>query len=121
MIDKEYAFVKDNVVIQTSIFPEVIYVEDIESIKTMLSADFYVESTDNDCIVINSTYVDGEFRLPKPVGMNSWVWDASGKKWTPPVEMPEEIKGYFWEWNESTLSWDQSDAGIEGEQPDFIF
>lgn len=40
-----------------------------------------------------------------PKIFNSWILDESVYQWKPPTPMPDD--GYFYSWNEETISWIQ--------------
>ena len=49
------------------------------------------------------------FVPPKPYA--SWVLNSETANWDPPTPMPS-AEGKMYTWNESTLSWDESDAPV---------
>jgi len=50
------------------------------------------------------------FIPPQP--FQSWLLEENTLTWKPPVEMPEDIEGYIWVWNETNQNW-QSIKGME--------
>jgi len=52
------------------------------------------------------------FISPKP-DFPSWVIDDFSCTWVPPVPKPDVAPspGYFWDWDESTLSWIEREVG----------
>ena len=49
------------------------------------------------------------FVPPKPYA--SWVLNSETANWDPPTPIPS-AEGKIYTWNESTLSWDESDAPV---------
>ena len=49
------------------------------------------------------------FVPPKPYA--SWTLDNETAAWNPPTPMPT-TEGKFYTWNESTISWDESDITV---------
>jgi hypothetical protein len=45
------------------------------------------------------------FIAPKP--FESWILNEETCLWEPPVEHPENIEGYIWEWLEDSQQWNQ--------------
>jgi hypothetical protein len=45
------------------------------------------------------------FIAPKP--FESWILDEETCLWEPPVEQPQNIEGYVWEWLEDSQQWNQ--------------
>lgn len=44
------------------------------------------------------------FIPPKPP-YESWILDEDSCLWKAPIEVPDNIEGHIWKWNEETLSW----------------
>lgn len=57
-------------------------------------------NTTGKSVGIGYSYLDGEFRPPRPYP--SWTWD--GEKWDAPVAYPEDEEELYL-WDEETLSW----------------
>ena len=48
-----------------------------------------------------------KFVPPKPSAYPSWVLNSDDSDCEPPIPMPPADETRTWEWNESTLSWDE--------------
>lgn len=102
MLENDYAFIKDGVVINT------VVIEDLSSslindCKNTFNIDDVIKCTEK--AVIGSTWNGSIFILPKPYP--SWILDENND-WISPLPMPtDETKNYSW--NEETLNWDASD------------
>ena len=46
------------------------------------------------------------FIPPRPY--DSWILDETTCLWTAPIPMPEPREGYFYSWNESDQSWEET-------------
>ena len=47
------------------------------------------------------------FYSPKP--FLSWILDEDTCIWVAPIAQPEQIEGFYYNWNEETLSWDSNE------------
>lgn len=48
------------------------------------------------------------FGWPRPPEeFPSWVLNTETLDWEPPFPMPEPVEGYYWTWDEETISWQQ--------------
>jgi hypothetical protein len=61
----------------------------------------FVEYTDENPAYIGGDLVDGFFYSPQPYAS----WTRSAGLWVAPVPYPQD--GVSYEWNESTLEWDE--------------
>ena len=53
-------------------------------------------------------FEDGIWKMPKPYP--SWIWQDG--QWEPPTPMPAE-EGFYFTWNEDSLSWDRHEIILE--------
>ena len=68
--------------------------------------DTVIEYTNDNPAHIGGDYVDGFFYLPQP--FPSWTRDSG--LWVAPVIMPTSVeKNKAWIWNETTISWVNTD------------
>lgn len=55
------------------------------------------------------------YTTPRPIPtFQSWSWDTTTKKWTPPIPMPE---GPLQQWNEELGNWEEIKAEIDPTAP----
>jgi hypothetical protein len=100
MTEKNYAFIKNNIVTNIVIFDD----ENInlfDSFKEIYELDNIVLATDN--TYINGEYDGNKFWPIRPYA--SWIKNEELNEWQAPVSMPENIASKYI-WNENTLSWD---------------
>jgi hypothetical protein len=95
-MEKTYAFVKDNFVVNTAIIDDT-NVELIQHLKQELNLDYVVEATEK--TQIGATYDGVLFWTHKPY--DSWI--KGEEEWVAPLPKPDENKVY--EWDETTLYW----------------
>jgi hypothetical protein len=98
MSNKNYAIIKDNVVINVIVFDDPTE-ELIALFKTENNANKILE-VDN-TVSIGSTYDGVRFVPKKP--FPSWELNEENYQWYAPVAYPTDNKPYTWD--ESTLSW----------------
>lgn len=102
MLENDYAFVKDGLVINTVVI-ENPSEELFNNCINTYNIDHVVKATEK--AVIGSSWDGSKFILPKP--HPSWILDENDD-WIAPLPMPvNEEKIYSW--NEETLNWDESD------------
>jgi hypothetical protein len=95
-MEKTYAFVKDNVVVNTAIIDDT-NVELMQHLKQELNLDYVVEATEK--TQIGATYDGVLFWTHKPY--ESWI--KGEIDWIAPLPKPSNDKQY--EWDETTVSW----------------
>jgi hypothetical protein len=107
MVDKSYAVIKDNVIINTVMINDLTEFLKI-SVKESLDGDDLIEIPEEDLQYINvGDLWDGQkFIAPQP--FPSWIWNESSRSWLAPSSKPEindpEVVPVY-EWDELTLSW----------------
>jgi hypothetical protein len=115
MSQKQYAFIKNNEVVNTLVIDES-DTDFIEFQKTTYDADQVIvidgyETAHN--VLIGGTFDGEKFWVPKPYP--SWIKDMVDNTWTAPVPYPEDhslvykdigINQVFYNWNESAQDWD---------------
>lgn len=103
MTEQNYAFIKDNNVVDIIIFDNPSS-ELLELFKSEHSVDQVLLA--NDKTVIGGTFDGSKFWEPKPY--ESWIKNEELGEWEAPVAYPEpEHEGIAYLWNENTLSWDK--------------
>lgn len=100
MTEKNYAFIKNNNVINVVVFDEPTE-ELLNNFKTEFDLDHIVLATEKS--IIGGSWDGTIFIVPKPYA--SWILNESGD-WEAPVAMPVN-EGKFYIWNEETISWDE--------------
>jgi hypothetical protein len=98
MSNKNYAVIKDNVVVNIVVFDDPTE-ELLELFKNEYNADDILEV--NDSIYNGSTYDGVKFIPPKP--FESWILNEENCQWYAPVSYPTNGKPYTWD--EPTTSW----------------
>jgi hypothetical protein len=98
MTEKQYAFIKNNEVVNTAMF---------EDPNTSLLSVFKEERELDDILECPSYVFPGftwdgtDFISPSP--FPSWLMDTEKKAWVAPIEQPEEGGPFIWD--EPNLSW----------------
>jgi len=104
MSNKNYAVIKDNVVLNVLVFDDPTS-ELIEFFKNGNNADDILEV--NHLVSPQWTYDGVKFLPPQPYP--SWIFNEELSDWEPPVQHPTSSKApeeYFrYVWDEATLSW----------------
>ena len=104
MSNKNYAIIKDNLVINVIVFDNPTE-ELITLFKTETNADDILEV--NSFVSVGSTYDGVKFLPPQPYP--SWIFNEELGDWEAPVQYPtssEAPEKYFrYVWDEATLSW----------------
>jgi len=98
MPEKNYAFIKDNLVVNIAVFDEPTE-ELLQHFKGVYSLDRIVLSTER--TVIGGTFDGILFWLPQP--FQSWVKGAFD--WEAPVSKPDAAYGIEYIWSEESTSW----------------
>lgn len=99
MTEKNYAFIKNNIVTNVVIFNE----NDIalfDSFKETYDVDDIVLATDNACV--NGEYDGSKFWSIKPYA--SWIKNEELNQWQAPISIPENIP-HKYVWSEEQVSW----------------
>ena len=105
MANANYAFIKNQTVVNVAVFDEPTP-ELLEQFKNEFELDEIV-LTPHIYVVPSDSYVDGKF-IAKQV-FNSWTFNEDQYCWEPPVAMPV-TEGKYYTWNEETVSWDEHDV-----------
>lgn len=98
---KNYAFIKDNTVVNVAVFEDDVTEETLDFFKLEHNVDLIILSDEN--TVMGGAYIDNQFRPHQP--FQSWNWDKEDKKWAAPVPMPMPTEEYFYIWNEEIQNW----------------
>ena len=102
MTEINYAFIKNNNVINIAIFEDPSN-ELLDHFKNELKLDNIIPSTNK--TAIGGTYDGAKFWLPQPYP--SWVKNEESNDWEPPAPYPEVEEGRDenYVWDEETISW----------------
>ena len=100
-MDKVYVGVKDNLVVNTLVINDE-NIDLIANIKTEFNYDYLVVCEDNQVSI--GWDFDGVGVVP-PKPYDSWVFNQETRQWQTPIAYP--INGKSYQWNESTVSWDE--------------
>jgi hypothetical protein len=102
MAINNYAFIKDNIVINIAVFEDPTN-ELLNHFKNELELDEIVLATDK--AAIDGTHDGTKFWLPQPYP--SWIKDQELNEWQSPVPYPtiEEGSDESYIWDENTTSW----------------
>ena len=98
MAELNYAFIKNNLVINIGIFDNPSS-ELINTFKIEHNVDIIILA--NEKTVIGGTYDGSKFWLPQPYP--SWIKNEELNEWEPPVPYPQD--GEYYIWDENTTSW----------------
>ena len=98
----DYAFIKDNAVINIAVFEDPTN-ELLSHFKNEFELDEIVLGTDK--ATIGGTYDGNKFWLPQPYP--SWIKNEELNDWETPVPYPtiEEGSDEYYVWDEDTTSW----------------
>ena len=104
MSKTNYAFIKDNNVINIVVFDSPSE-ELLNIFKNEHSLDQIVFADDK--AVINGTYDGSKFWLPQP--FPSWIKNEELNEWEAPVPYPafDEENPKYYTWNEEILNWEE--------------
>jgi len=115
MSQKQYAFIKNNEVVNTLVIDES-DIDFIELQKAVNEADQFIAIDDYETVhnlVIGGSFDGEKFWTPKPY--ESWVKDMSNSTWIAPIAYPEDyslvyrnfgINQVFYNWDESAQDWE---------------
>ena len=98
MAEKEYAFIKNNNVVNVVIFDNPSD-ELLSNFIEINELDIIIESFSN--CVVGGTYDGSKFWLPQPYP--SWTKNEELHKWEAPIKYPTDGEQYTWD--EPTTSW----------------
>tara|TARA_R110002126_G_scaffold205327_1_gene352565 strand:- start:1174 stop:1485 length:312 start_codon:yes stop_codon:yes gene_type:complete len=96
---KNYAFIKDNIVVNIAVFEDDITEDILQIFKEQHNADLVILTDKN--AFIGGDYIEGQFRSACP--FSSWSWDKIEKEWIAPIPMPKDDKFYYW--SEEIQNW----------------
>lgn len=103
MTEQNYAFIKENDVINVVVFDNPS--EDLlNHFKNEFNLDNIIIANENS--ETGGTYEDNVFWRKKPYA--SWIKDEELKDWKSPISYPEDGKSYIWD--EDSISWIQSNT-----------
>lgn len=97
-MEKIFALIKNNVVINTVLFDENATQEFINEITVASSADIAIDTSSYNAYGIGYTWHGDHFRPVQPYP--SWSWD--GEKWIAPTPEPTDA---VYDWDENSQSW----------------
>ena len=98
MSNKEYAFIKDNLVFDILIFDNPSD-ELLNIFKDEKGADSVVLATET--AIVGGEYDGTNFWRSKP--FPTWIKDIDTNSWIPPIPYPQDGKVYFW--SEAEQNW----------------
>lgn len=114
MTEKNYAFIKNNIVTNIVIFDDS-NIDVLNSFKETYEVDEIIPAVDN--TYINGEYDGSKFWPLKPYP--SWIKNAESNEWQAPVSIPENIP-HKYIWSEDTASWKLAPIP-ESPYPSWIF
>jgi hypothetical protein len=97
-------FIKNNIVSNIIIVDNVdqTFLDDLKSAYNLDEVVTYADSS-LDWVTFDSSYENGEFKLPK---LNKgWNWDSENNCWTPPTPNPTQPEIRY-TWNNDTELWE---------------
>lgn len=98
-MEKIFALLKDNIVINVVVFDESATQELIDEITNTNNAEVAIDTSNYEDVGINYTWHQDHFKPPKPFA--SWIW--SNEKWTAPISKPIDA---IYVWNEGSQNWE---------------
>lgn len=100
MAEQNYAFIKDNNVINIGVFDNPTQ-ELLDIFIDQYNADSCIPGNEN--AEVGGTYDGYKFWKKKP--SESWIKDEETNQWVPPVPIPSNGKRYIW--NENIQQWQE--------------
>jgi len=103
-----YAVIENGAVIN-------VIVADSKEIAEQVTEKECLEYTNENPLIIGATWSNEYSKYINPSPYASHIYD--GENWVPPSPMPVE-EGKYFEWNESTLSWDSFNIPLPPTEPE---
>jgi len=105
MAEKNYAFIKNNYVVNVVVFDEPTK-ELLEIFKNEHDVDLIIEADER--TFIGGTFDGKNFWRISPYP--SWIKNENTLEWEAPIKMP--IDDFIYEWNEAEVKWVKKDLPI---------
>jgi hypothetical protein len=96
---------KDNITINVLSFADD-HNEDLQIILSAIpEAEKIVEVNEEELFGVGLLYNEDLKKVMPTQPYPSWIWDEVEFRWTCPIEVPENVEGYRYVWNEDDLEW----------------
>jgi len=96
---------KDNITINVLSFEDN-HNEDLQAILSLTPEGEKIVEVDEEGLFGVGLRYDEDLNKVMPMQpYPSWIWDEVELIWTCPIEIPENIEGYVYVWNEDDLEW----------------
>jgi hypothetical protein len=106
MAQIDYAFIKNNEVINVAVFEDSVTQETLEHFKNEFGVDILVIA--NEKTAIGGTFDGEKFWLPQPY--SSWIKNNETNNWEAPTPYPAD--GRVYTWVEDDLNWQPIESEV---------
>jgi hypothetical protein len=96
---------KDNMILNVLSFADN-HNEDLQAILSVIpEGEEIIEINEEELFGVGLQYDSNSGKVIPNQPYPSWIWDEVEFRWNCPIEVPENVEGYRYVWNEDDLEW----------------